>query len=70
MLAAGALIAEAQTGAGFVDRSQGDLGWGLAAETEVKAQAVVQVLLLTMVGPITEVRRERNKNVTGSTKIP
>lgn len=70
LLAAAALIAEAQTGAGFVDRSQGGLGWALVAETELKTEAVVQILFLTRVGPITEVGGEQNKNVTGLTEIP
>lgn len=61
MLAAGALIAGGQTGPGFVDRSQGDLGWGLAAETEVEAEAASQVLAVKMVGPITEARGEQVK---------
>lgn len=63
MLPAAALIAGAQTGAGFVDRSQGGLGWALVAEMELKTEAVVQVLLLMRVGPITEVGGEQNKNV-------
>lgn len=61
MLAAGALIAVGQTGPGFVDRSQGDHGWGLAAETEVEDEAASQVLAVTMAGLITEARREQVK---------
>lgn len=61
MLAAGALIAVGQTGPGFVDRSQGDLRWGQAAETEVEDEAASQVLAVTMAGLITEARRERVK---------
>lgn len=58
---AGALIAAGQTGAGFADRSQGRLGWGLAAETEVEAEASLQVLAVVMVGLITEAKRENAK---------
>lgn len=56
---AGALTAAGQTGAGFADRSR--LGWGLAAETEVEAEATLQVLAVAMVGLITEAKRENVK---------
>lgn len=61
LLAAVVLIAVTETGAGCVDRSQRDPGWGLVAETEVQAGAPTQVLAVTMVGLIIEARRERNK---------
>lgn len=61
LLVAGALIAAGQTGVGFADRSRGRLGWGLAAETEVEAEASLQVLAVAMVGLITEAKRENVK---------
>lgn len=65
MLGAGArgptLTAVAQAGAGFVDGSRRDLGWGVAAETEVEAETASQVLALMMAGLIAEAGRERVK---------
>lgn len=53
------LTAGAQAGAGFVDEERRDLGWVLAAEIEVEAEAAFQVLAVTMVGLIAEAGRDQ-----------
>lgn len=47
-------VAEAQAGAGLVAGPLQDLGWGVAAETEVETEAPSQVLAVMMVGLIAE----------------
>ncbi len=56
-----ALTTVAQAGAGFVDGSRRDLGWGVTAETEVETETASQVLAVTMAGLIAEAGRERVK---------